>query len=124
MREIGSGAPGPHMVVVDAAGQVAWGHDHPQRHRWFATTSRRGARPVAACWEGQTEGSRSHPMARALWVGANQAGKVYRLDPATLEVEAEVASGPVPIRVAAHPGGKWVVSSNFGEGGLSVIDTG
>jgi DNA-binding beta-propeller fold protein YncE len=34
-----------------------------------------------------------------------------------------VATGPVPIRVAAHPEGKWVVSSNFGEGGLSVVDT-
>ena len=30
------------------------------------------------------------PDGSALWVGANQAGKVYRLDPATLEVEAIV----------------------------------
>ena len=52
----------------------------------------------------------------ALWGGANQSGKVYRLDPATLEVEAEVAAGTVPIRVAAHPQGRWVVSSNFAEG--------
>ncbi|HEY6816075.1 MAG TPA: YncE family protein, partial [Croceibacterium sp.] len=72
---------------------------------------------------GQTEGIALAPDGSALWIGANQAGKVYRLDPATLEVEAEVASGAVPIRVAAHPDGRWVVSSNFGEGGLSVIDT-
>jgi DNA-binding beta-propeller fold protein YncE len=122
VREIGSGAPGPHMVVVDSAGAFAWGTIIPSGTvvRYDLATGRETGRKVLG---GQTEGIALARDGSALWVGANQAGKVYRLDPATLEVEAEVATGPVPIRVAAHPNGNWVVSSNFGEGGLTVIDT-
>ncbi len=122
VQEIGSGAPGPHMVVVDAAGEVAWGTIIPTGTvvRYDLAEGRETGRRVLG---GQTEGIALAPDGSALWVGANQASKVYRLDPETLEVESEVASGAVPIRVAAHPGGKWVVSSNSGEGGLSVIDT-
>jgi DNA-binding beta-propeller fold protein YncE len=122
VREIGSGAPGPHMVVVDKAGAFAWGTIIPTGTvvRYDLASGRETGRRVLG---GQTEGIALAPDGSALWVGANQAAKVYRLDPETLAVEAKVASGPVPIRVAAHPGGKWVVSSNFGEGGLSVIDT-
>jgi DNA-binding beta-propeller fold protein YncE len=122
VRELGSGAPGPHMVVVDEAGAFAWGTIIPTGTvvRYDLAAGRETGRRVLG---GQTEGIALGPDGSALWVGANQASKVYRLDPATLEVEAEVASGAVPIRVAAHPDGKWVVSSNFAEGGLSVIDT-
>jgi DNA-binding beta-propeller fold protein YncE len=58
-----------------------------------------------------------------LWIGANATSKAYRLSAADLSVASETETGPVPIRLAMHPSGKWVVSSNFGEGGLSVIDT-
>ena len=121
VREIGAGAPGPHMVVVDAAGAFAWGTIIPAGIvvRYDLAAGRETARRVLG---GQTEAIALSPDGGALWVGANQANKVYRLDPETLEVEAEVAAGPVPIRVAAHPGGRWAVSSNFGGGGLSVID--
>ncbi len=122
VREIGSGPPGPHMVVVDEAGRFAWGTIIPTGTvvRYDLAAGRESGRKVLG---GQTEGLALAPDSSALWVGANQAGKVYRLDPTTLEVQAEVATGPVPIRVAAHPHGKWVVSSNFGEGGLTVIDS-
>lgn len=123
VRELGGGgAPGPHMVVVDEAGKFAWGTIIPTGTvvRYDLAAGTEAGRKVLG---GQTEGIALAPDGGALWVGANQAGKVYRLDPATLEVEAEVASGAVPIRVAAHPRGGWVVSSNFAEGGLSVIDT-
>jgi DNA-binding beta-propeller fold protein YncE len=121
VREIGSGAPGPHMVVVDAAGETAWGTIVPTGAvvRYDLAAGRETARRVLG---GQTEGIALAPDGGALWVGANQADKVYRLDPETLAVEAEVAAGPVPIRIATHPGGRWVVSSNFGSGGFSVID--
>ncbi|HYI47163.1 MAG TPA: YncE family protein [Allosphingosinicella sp.] len=33
-----------------------------------------------------------------------------------------VATGPVPIRVAASPDGRWIVTSNMGDGTLTVID--
>lgn len=122
VRELGGGAPGPHMVVVDQAGTFAWGTIIPTGTvvRYDLTAGREAGRRELG---GQTEGIALAPDGSALWVGANRASKVYRLDPATLEVQAELASGAVPIRVAAHPDGKWVVSSNFGDGGLSVIDT-
>jgi DNA-binding beta-propeller fold protein YncE len=121
VREIGGGAPGPHMVVVDEAGKVAWGTIIPTGTvvRYDIAGGRETGRGVLG---GQTEGIALSPEGNALWVGANQSGKVFRLDPATLEVESEVEAGAVPIRVAAHPQGRWVVSSNFAEGRLSVID--
>lgn len=124
VREIGGGEPpGPHMVVVDEAGAFAWGTIIPTGTvvRYDLAAGREAGRKVLG---GQTGGIALTPDRSALWVGANRAAKVYRLDPDTLEVEVEIATGPVPIRVAAHPEGGWVVSSNSGEGGLTVIDAG
>jgi len=36
---------------------------------------------------------------------------------------ATIATGPVPIRVAVSPDGRWAVTSNMGAGTLTVIDT-
>lgn len=122
VREIGGGeGPGPHMLVVDSAGQTAWGTIVPSGTvlRYDLATGRESARRVIG---GQTEGIALSPDGSALWVGANVTGKVYQLDPDTLEIEQEVSVGAVPIRVAAHPEGQWIVSSNFGDGSLSVID--
>jgi len=121
VREIGGGGEGPHMVVVDEAGAFAWGTIVPTGTvvRYDIAAGRETARHILG---GQTEGIALAPGGGAVWVGANQAGKVYRLDPETLAVQVKVPAGPVPIRVAAHPGGEWVVSSNFGGGDLSVID--
>ena len=35
---------------------------------------------------------------------------------------SEVATGAVPIRVAASPDGRWIVTSNVGAGTLTIID--
>ena len=35
---------------------------------------------------------------------------------------AVVATGEVPIRAAASPDGRWIVTSNFGDGSLTLID--
>jgi DNA-binding beta-propeller fold protein YncE len=40
----------------------------------------------------------------------------------SFEKLAEVQTGPVPIRVAASHDGRWVVTSNMGDGSLTVID--
>ena len=72
---------------------------------------------------GQTEAIALSPDGKSLWVGVNDQDKVYRLNADTLEIEAEITTGSVPIRLAMHPSGKFVVSSNFGSGDLSVIDT-
>ncbi|RJY08798.1 YncE family protein [Aurantiacibacter aquimixticola] len=63
------------------------------------------------------------PDGSQLWVSSNRDNVAYRLDPDTLEVRAEVPTGKVPIRLAMHPGGDYVVSSNYGSGDLTVIDT-
>lgn len=126
VTEIVSGEPGgrdgPHMVVVDEAGATAWGTVIPT-----ATVVRydlAGGRVAGeAALAGDTEAIALAPGGAALWVGANSANLAYRLDPATLAVEREVATGPVPIRLAIHPSGRWAVTSNLGSGSLSVIDT-
>lgn len=118
--EIGEGEVGPHMVVVDAAGENAWGTIIPAGTvvRYDLAKGEVAATKVLG---GRTEGIALAPDGSSLWIGDNEGAKVYRLDPQTLEVEAEIATGPVPIRVLAHPDGEHVVTSNFGNGSVSVI---
>jgi len=72
---------------------------------------------------GETEAIALSPDGSALWVGGNAANVVYRIGAETLEVEGQVETGTKPIRVAMHPSGRWAVTSNYGDGSLSVIDT-
>ena len=57
-----------------------------------------------------------------MWVADLEGARVQAFDTGTLAKVAEVATGPRPIRVAASPDGKWIVTSNFGSGSLTVID--
>lgn len=111
---------GPHMVVADADLTTVWGTVIPTGTvlRFDLTEGRETHREVLG---GQTEGIAL--TGDALWVGANAADKAYRLDPATLEIQAEVATGGVPIRMLAHPDGRTVVTSEFRDGAVSVIDS-
>lgn len=122
VREIGSGAPGPHMVVVNDQFTHAWGTVIPT-----GTVIRydlaKGEETHRELLGGQLEAIALSSDGTDLWIGANATSKAYRLSAADLSVASETETGPVPIRLAMHPSGKWVVSSNFGEGGLSVIDT-
>lgn len=43
-------------------------------------------------------------------------------DASSYERLAEVRTGAVPIRVLASPDGRWIVTSNFASGTLTVID--
>lgn len=121
VTEIGEGEDGPHMVVVDAEGENAWGTIISA-----GTVVRydlaKGEVAASRVLGGRTEGMALVPGEGSLWVGDNERGRVYRLDPRTLATEAEIAAGPVPIRVLAHPDGRHVVTSNFGSGSVSVID--
>lgn len=121
VREIGGEAPGPHLIALDAGGEVAWGTIIPTGTvvRYDLAVGRETARATLG---GQTEAIALSSDGAALWVGANAAGKVFRLHPDTLAVEGEVTTGAVPIRLAAAPRERWIVSSDFGAGGLSVID--
>ncbi|MFB0611184.1 YncE family protein [Aurantiacibacter poecillastricola] len=122
--EIGGeeGRPGPHLIAVSPDGQTAWGTIIPEGEmvRYDLSTNREVARRRIG---NAIEAIALAPDGSDLWVSSNEDSIAYRLDPVTLETRAEVATGEVPIRLAMHPSGDHVVSSNFGGGDLSVIDT-
>jgi YVTN family beta-propeller protein len=115
-------APGPHLLAVNAGDFQVWGTIIPTGEivRWHVLMYEEEARRTLG---GQPEAIALSPDGTALWVGSNADAKVWRLDPQTLETLAEIPVGDTPIRIAAHPSGDWVVTSNFGSGDLSVIDT-
>ncbi|WP_237437356.1 YncE family protein [Alteraurantiacibacter aestuarii] len=126
VEEIGKGGSGPHMVAVDEAGKVAWGTVVADGSviRYDLETGEETARRELG---GETEAVALSSDGEDLWVGSNMDDKVYRLNPDTLEVTAQVLTGAVPIRLAAVPGDAGpgtdsMVTSNFGDGDLSVID--
>ena len=57
-----------------------------------------------------------------LWVGDLEGSRVQAFDTDTFDRLTEIKTGGVPIRVAASPDGKWIVTSNLGAGGLTIID--
>jgi len=122
VTEIGGGGPGAHLVVVDDAGQYAWGTIIPEgavvRYD-LASGEETGRVEVGAA----IEAIALSPDGVDLWVSSNEDNIAYLLDPETLETRTQVPTGAVPIRLAMHPSGDWLVSSNFGGGDLSVIDT-
>lgn len=122
LTEIGSGGAGPHLVAVDESGTVAWGTIIPTGEvvRYdLATGEEVSRRKVGE----DIEAIALSPDGESLWVASNSDSAAYKLDSTALEVQAEVQTGEVPIRLAMHPSGDFVVSSNFGSGDLSVIDT-
>ncbi|KLI63670.1 YncE family protein [Aurantiacibacter marinus] len=125
-REIGRGgppfAPGPHLIAVDPGGRYAYGTIIPNGDviRYDIENSAEAAsRRIGE----QIEAVAISPDGTSLWVASNTDSIAYRLDPLTLEVQAEVPTGDVPIRLAMHPSGDFVVSSNYGGGDLTVIHT-
>lgn len=124
LAEIGGGGPGPHLLAVGGRGWRAWGTIIPAGAVVrYELAEEGGTEQARRTLGGQTEALALSPDGAALWVGSNSDDKVYRLDPETLETVAEIAVGSTPIRIAAHPGGRWVATSNFGGGDISVIDT-
>lgn len=122
VNEIGGGGPGVHLVAVDQAGRFAWGTIIPTGEvvRYDLGAGDEAARRKLG---EDIEAIALSPDGANLWVSSNSANVAYRLDPVTLETRQQVATGEVPIRLAMHPSGDFLVSSNFGKGDLSVIDT-
>jgi YVTN family beta-propeller protein len=119
--EIGNGGPGPHMVAVNAEGTQAWGTIIPSGSvvRYDLEQGVEAERVVLG---DQTEALALSPDGGSLWVGSNTGNVVYRLDAQSLKTLAEIPVGAVPIRIAVHPEGRFVATSNFGDGSISVID--
>ncbi|TIX50286.1 YncE family protein [Alteraurantiacibacter aquimixticola] len=121
LTETGMGGEGPHMVAVNDAGTMAWGTIISA-----GTVVRydlvQGIEAMRRAVGDQIEGLALSPDGDTVWVSSNTADRVYRLDALSLELVATIHVGDVPIRIAAHPGGEFVVTSNFGTGDLSVIE--
>jgi YVTN family beta-propeller protein len=71
---------------------------------------------------GEPEGMALSKEEQVLWVADLKGARVQAYDTESLEKLGEVATGPVPIRVAASPDGRWIVTSNVGDGSLTLID--
>jgi DNA-binding beta-propeller fold protein YncE len=71
---------------------------------------------------GRPEGIALTDRGGMLWVGDLQSPRVQVYDTRSFERVAEIETGPVPIRVLASPDEQWVVTSNIGNGSLTVID--
>ncbi|HUG45076.1 MAG TPA: YncE family protein [Sphingomicrobium sp.] len=77
---------------------------------------------------GRPEGIALSLDERVLWVADLEGARVQAFDrssfdSSSFEKLAEVETGAVPIRVAASPDGRWIVTSNLGDGSLTMIDS-
>ena len=113
--------PGTHMVAVTADGTTAYTANIPAGT--VSVIDLKGARKLRdIAVGGRPEGIALASDDLVLWVGDLEGSRVQAFDTATFEKLTEVKTGGVPIRVAASPDGKWIVTSNLGAGGLTIID--
>ncbi|GGD49290.1 beta-propeller fold lactonase family protein [Erythrobacter arachoides] len=123
ITEIGEGGapPGPHLLAVSSDGLTAWGTIIPRGEvvRYDLATRQETARLRVG---DQIEAIALSPDGSQLWVASNADSTAFQLDPTTLEIIRAVETGTTPIRLAFHPSGRWLVSSNYGGGDLTVID--
>jgi YVTN family beta-propeller protein len=113
--------PGTHMVAVTADGTTAYTSNIPAGTVTVIDLGRgRKLRDVAV--GGRPEGIALCRDVLVLWVGDLEGSRVQAFDTDTFDKITEVKTGGTPIRVAASPDGRWIVTSNLGAGGLTVID--
>jgi YVTN family beta-propeller protein len=113
--------PGTHMVAVTADGTTAYTSNIPAGTVTVVDLARgKKLRDVAV--GGRPEGIALSKDELVLWVGDLEGSRVQAFDTDTFDRLAEVKTGGIPIRVAASPDGRWIVTSNLGAGGLTIID--
>ena len=113
--------PGTHMVAVTADGTTAYTSNIPAGTvTVIDLAGGKKLRDVAV--GGRPEGIALSRDELVLWVGDLEGSRVQAFDTDTFDKLAEVRTGSTPIRVAASPDGRWIVTSNLGAGGLTVID--
>ena len=112
---------GTHMVAVTADGTTAYASNIPAGTVTVVDLAG-GKKLRDVTVGGRPEGIALSKDELVLWVGDLEGSRVQAFDTDTFDRLAEVKTGGVPIRVAASPDGKWIVTSNLGAGGLSIID--
>ncbi|MCB2082632.1 MAG: YncE family protein [Sphingomonadaceae bacterium] len=119
--EFPTGKRGSHMLAVSPDRSTAWTMDLGS-----GTVTRidlfNGGQPRSAAVGVEPEGISLSRDGKALWVSARGSNKAIELDPTTLEVRNEVATGAFPLRLAIRPQGDVAVTSDLADGGLTVID--
>ena len=120
---IPTGQEGTHMVAVSPDGRRAYTANIPAGTVTVVDLAAgRKLRDIAV--GGRPEGIALTRGGRELWVGDLQGARVQAFGTQSFERLAEVRTGPVPIRVVASPDGRWIVTSNVGNGSLTIIDAG
>lgn len=113
--------PGTHMVAVTADGTTAYTSNIPAGT--VTVVDLKGGRKLRdVTVGGRPEGIALSRDELVLWVGDLEGSRVQAFDTDTFDRLAEIKTGGVPIRVAASPDGRWIVTSNLGAGGLTIID--
>ncbi|TCD05566.1 YncE family protein [Erythrobacteraceae bacterium CFH 75059] len=122
LTEFATGKDGSHMLAVAPDARTAWTTDLGSR-----TVTRidlaGGRAPLSAVVGEEPEGIVLAPDGQTLWVSARRSDRAFALDPATLDVRHEVATGAFPLRIAIRPQGDVAVTSDLASGTLTVIDT-
>lgn len=113
--------PGTHMVAVTADGTTAYTSNISAGTVTVVDLAGgRKLRDIAV--GGRPEGIALSRDELVLWVGDLDGSRVQAFDADTFDKLAEIKTGGIPIRVVASPDGRWIVTSNLGAGGLTVID--
>lgn len=120
--ELSTGKEGSHMLAVSPDGQTAWTTDLGSKTVTRVALKARMA-PISVTVGEEPEGIALSPDGATLWVSARRSDKAFALDPVTMEVRSEVATGRFPLRIAVRPHGDVAVTSDLADGALSVIDT-
>jgi YVTN family beta-propeller protein len=110
-----------HMVAVTSDGRIAYtANIRSGTVSVIDLKQGRKLRDIAV--GGEPEGIALSNEEQVLWVADLKGAHVQAFDTESLDKIGEVVTGPVPIRVAASPDGRWIVTSNMGDGSLTLID--
>ncbi|MDC0887003.1 YncE family protein [Altererythrobacter sp.] len=121
LTEFSTNQDGSHMIAVAPDGGTAWTADM-QAGTVTKVDLAGGAEPVSVPVGTEPEGISLNPDGTALWISARGSNEAFELDPASLEVRRQLATGAFPLRLLIRPQGDVAITSDLQDGGLSVID--
>jgi YVTN family beta-propeller protein len=121
VRPIATGQRSTHMVVVSPDGSTAYASNIGSGTvSVIDLKSFRKVRDIET--GGQPEGITLTDRGRVLWVGDNESARVQAYDTQSFKRLVELPTGQRPLRVLASPDERWVLTSNSGDGTITVID--
>ncbi len=110
-----------HMVALSPDEQTAYVANI--RPGTLSIVSRTGtAAPVTLKVGTQTEAINRTPDGKTVWLGSNNTGKVYLVDPAVPRVVDSIQTQGFPYRIAFTPDGKTALVTNPEADRIQVID--